>query len=147
MAHDYALTVRAEVARRRGQPAEALALLERARPQQWWNPLVVASPFYGQSYERWMRAELSTALGKEATALDWYAGLGFWGPGTESTLMPPARIRMGEITEGLGQRDEAIAHYTRALERWKDCDPKFRPMLDDIRRRLARLRAAGSPGE
>jgi len=145
MAHDLAFTVRAELARRRGEPAEALALLERARPDRWYPVIPWISPIDGLSYERWMRAELLAALGRDAEALDWYAGIGVWGPGTESSLVPARLVRVGEIYERLGQREEAVAQYTAFVALWRECDPELRPIVDDVRRRILRL--GGQVGE
>ena len=53
-----------------GRPAEALAELGRAHTEAWFL-LTVASPFYSQAFERWMRAELLTELGRDDEADGW----------------------------------------------------------------------------
>jgi serine/threonine-protein kinase len=53
-----------------GRPGEALAELGRAQTEAWFL-LTVASPFYSQAFERWMRAELLTELGRDDEAAGW----------------------------------------------------------------------------
>jgi DNA-binding SARP family transcriptional activator/TolB-like protein len=53
-----------------GKPSEALAELGRAHTEAWFL-LTVASPFYSQAFERWMRAELLTELGRDDEADGW----------------------------------------------------------------------------
>lgn len=61
---------RARVLWLEGQPAEALSILEQGRSEAWFL-LTVASPFYAQAFERFMRAELLDALGREDEASGW----------------------------------------------------------------------------
>ena len=53
-----------------GHPSEALAELGRAQTEAWFL-LTVASPFYSQAFERWMRAELLAELGRDDEADGW----------------------------------------------------------------------------
>ncbi|HEU4827967.1 MAG TPA: BTAD domain-containing putative transcriptional regulator, partial [Gemmatimonadales bacterium] len=53
-----------------GKPEEALAELGRGQTEAWFL-LTVASPFYSQAFERWMRAELLTELGRDDEADGW----------------------------------------------------------------------------
>ncbi|HEX6643616.1 MAG TPA: tetratricopeptide repeat protein, partial [Gemmatimonadales bacterium] len=57
-----------------GHPAEALAELGKAETEAWFL-LTVASPFYSQAFERWMRAELLTALARPDEAAGWRRSL------------------------------------------------------------------------
>ncbi len=46
-----------------------------------------------------------------------------------------------EIAEfSLGQREKAVEHYTRFTNLWRDCDPEFRPLVEDAQERLRLLR-------
>jgi hypothetical protein len=155
MARGLALTVRADVARRRAFPAEALALLERGRLDRWWtaaaevvvpDPLDPDSPRMTLSYERWMRAELLAGLGHTREAIHWYAGLGVM-HGQEAGYLAPSRLRMAEMYERLGEREQAAEQYARFIRLWKDCDPELRPLVEDARRRLARLTEEDVPSE
>ena len=64
----------ARVAWARGDHVKALALLEARRPPVWFQH-AVASPFYSQAFERYMRGEVLQALGREAEARGWLQGL------------------------------------------------------------------------
>lgn len=152
MARDLALAVRADVAWRSGRRAEALSLLERWRPEQWWmakptvtkpDPEDLGSVLQGHaySYERWMRADLLASLGRPREAMNWYAALGFL-VGEDMSYLAPSRLRMGELYERLGEREQAIEQYVRFVKLWRDCDPELRPLVKDVRERIARLRAA-----
>ena len=61
---------RARVLWLEGKPAEALAVLEGGRSEAWFL-LTVASPYYAQAFERYMRAELLEMLGREEEAEGW----------------------------------------------------------------------------
>jgi len=47
--------------------------------------------------------------------------------------------RLGELYEDRGDRQRAAQYYERFVELWKDADPELRPVLDEVRRRVARL--------
>ena len=61
-------------AKARGDVAAALARLDESRPTLWFQQ-AVASPFYAQAFERYMRAELLAALGREREAAGWFKSL------------------------------------------------------------------------
>ena len=65
---------RARAAWAAGEPAMALRELESGRSEAWFQ-LTVASPFYSQAFERFMRAELLRELGREAEAEGWYRSI------------------------------------------------------------------------
>lgn len=54
--------------------------------------------------------------------------------------IPFAHLRIGEVREKQGRTNEAIDHLTRFIEFWKDCDPELRPVVEDAKRRLERLK-------
>jgi DNA-binding SARP family transcriptional activator len=58
----------------RGRPAEALAKLERARPELWFQ-LTVASPFFSLASQRYLRARLLEEVGRGREAAGWYRAL------------------------------------------------------------------------
>ena len=64
----------ARIAWSKGETTEALALLEHSRPALWFQQ-AVASPFYAQAFERYMRAELLMAQGRERDAVGWFRSL------------------------------------------------------------------------
>jgi len=139
-AASLAHALRAEIARTRGDPAGALAELDRFA-------FAVSPPNGGNSLahwgvrERFLRAELLHALGRDEEALRWYDSFLFY---YDVPWIAAAHFRRGEIEERLGQRDQARFHYARFLRLWKDCDPELRPLTDLARQALARL--GGPPG-
>ena len=58
----------------RGKPEEALARLERARPELWFQ-LTVASPFFTLASQRFLRARLLDELGRHGEAEGWYRSI------------------------------------------------------------------------
>jgi DNA-binding SARP family transcriptional activator/tRNA A-37 threonylcarbamoyl transferase component Bud32 len=50
--------------------------------------------------------------------------------------------RLGELHEFRGNRERAIRYYSRFVELWKSADPELRPLVTDVRRRIARLQRA-----
>jgi len=64
----------AALAHARGRDAEALARLERARPELWFQ-LTVASPFFSLASQRFLRARLLVVLGRTAEAEAWYRSM------------------------------------------------------------------------
>ena len=64
----------ARIAWANGDAATALARLDRSRPTLWFQQ-AVASPFYAQAFERYMRAELLAAEGRQREAVGWFESL------------------------------------------------------------------------
>ncbi|MBA3496693.1 MAG: tetratricopeptide repeat protein [Gemmatimonadales bacterium] len=64
----------AALAQARGKPAEALARLERARPELWFQ-LTVASPFFSLASQRFLRARLLEETGRPREAAGWYRSM------------------------------------------------------------------------
>ena len=64
----------ARVAWARGDHTKALAYLEGRRPAVWFQH-AVASPFYSQAFERYMRGEMLVALGRVEEARGWFESL------------------------------------------------------------------------
>ncbi|MEP6687563.1 MAG: BTAD domain-containing putative transcriptional regulator [Gemmatimonadales bacterium] len=64
----------AALAHARGRTPEALARLERARPELWFQ-LTVASPFFTLASQRFLRAKLLEAAGRGREAAGWYRSI------------------------------------------------------------------------
>jgi len=64
----------ARIAWARGDHIKALAILEARRPAVWFQH-AVASPFYSQAFERYMRGEVLLALGRADEARGWLESL------------------------------------------------------------------------
>ena len=54
--------------------------------------------------------------------------------------LAPVQRRLGELYEAKGDVERALTWYGRFLETWKHADPELRPQIEDVRRRVARLR-------
>ena len=55
----------------------------------------------------------------------------------DAVELPAIYQRLGDLYASRGDRVEAREYYSRLLELWKDCDPDLRPVLAEVRRRLA----------
>ena len=87
--------LRAAIARAEGRTADALAMLERPQPQHWFQ-LTVASPFFAQTSQRYLRAELLREAGRPREAAGWYASIAERSP-YELIYAEPARRRLDEM--------------------------------------------------
>jgi tetratricopeptide (TPR) repeat protein len=137
LARDLAAGVRAQVSLGRANAGEALATLEGTRFEAWYQSML-SSPFYSQDRERYLRAELLAARGREEEALTWY---GSFAEGSiyELVYLAPSHLRRAEIYERRGERERAVGHYRRFIELWRDCDPNLQPMVEEAERALARM--------
>ena len=139
VAHAFAGSLRAQVAQLEGKSEDALAILEQTRLEIAWEA-PFRSAFFSRAYERYLRAELLRAVGRDQDALPWYTSL------EESMLydrvyLAPSHMRRAEIYEKLGDREKAAFHYSRFVELWKDCDEELRPQVGEVERRLRSLKA------
>jgi serine/threonine-protein kinase len=130
---DLSRGLRAEVARARGRPDQALALLDSTG---FWTREDVKrtgnSPFYEHEYEQFTRAELLFALGRHGEALQLYGAIAdeLFHSGA------PAHLRLAQVYEAQGERRKAAVHYGRFVDLWKDCDPELRPLVEQARQRM-----------
>ena len=138
---DLSLAVRGYTAWRRGEVAEALAFLEQARMQRYYQ-MAITSPFYSQSFQRYLRAMLLEETGRLDEALRWYSSFAEVSP-YDLVHMAPSHLRRAEIHDRRGENDEAARHYARFVELWSDADPELRPLVDRAEARLAEL--SGEP--
>ncbi len=140
IARGFRHAIRAELARARGATAEALAEIERGSRA---SPFVPAwtSAFISQAYERYERAELLFALGRDDEALRWYATFNENSP-YDLIYLGPALYRQGQIHERHGRARAATEDYARFVALWRDCDEELRPLSEDAARRLRALVAA-----
>ncbi|MEO8561598.1 MAG: BTAD domain-containing putative transcriptional regulator [bacterium] len=132
------LSVRAEHEKKSGRAAAALAALEQGARA---TPFVAAwtSSIVAQSYERYQRAELLHALGRDDEALRWYGTFGENSP-YDLVYLAPSLLRQAQIHDARGERALAVALYMRFVDLWSDCDPELRPMTVAARARLAALK-------
>lgn len=131
-----ALTIRADVALRRGRTGDALRLLQGVRgeiPSDLLN-----HPLYSEEHARWLRAEALFQMDRLEDAIRWYTH-GFNGTPHELAYRAPAELRLAQIHESLNRPDRARLHYARFVELWDDADDQLQPRLEEARRALERL--------
>lgn len=114
LAGTLAAGVRARIAWAAGDLGDALRQLEASRSDVWFQR-TVASPFYGQIFERFMRAELLQALGRDAEAASWYRSLVERSP-FELPYRPVVQARLHDIALRDGDVDAAGTHQARFRE-------------------------------
>ncbi len=136
LVRDLARGLRAMVARGEHHPETALTLLESIRPHARRSQL--ESLFFSRALERYLRAELLVSLGRGAEALPWYDAMAQLSPG-ELVFLAPSHLRRAEIYEAMGDRAEAVEHYTRFIGLWKDADAESQQQVSEARARLRRL--------
>jgi serine/threonine-protein kinase len=135
--HDIVRRVQATDALVSGDTAAALALLEEVRLQVW-HQLSIASPFISGSLERYLLARLLEEAGRHEEALRWYGS--FEGVALHDRVYAaPAHWRRARIHEVLGDREQAVLHYQRFVELWRDADPELEAMVTEARSELERL--------
>ena len=87
--------LRAALARAEGRAAVGLTMLERSRPELWFQ-LTVASPFFSLASQRYLRAELLRETGRPEEAAGWYSTIAQRSP-YELIYAGPARQRLAEM--------------------------------------------------
>jgi hypothetical protein len=87
--------LRAALARAEGRAAAGLTMLERSRPELWFQ-LTVASPFFSLASQRYLRAELLRECGRQQEAAGWYSTIAQRSP-YELIYAEPARRRVAEM--------------------------------------------------
>ena len=129
----HALTVRAQVAASQDRPETALRFLEQIEPAGRCSG-------WPEQIGRWLQAELLLNLGRYEEALLWYEP---FAASCEFNIefCAPARFRMGEIYERLGEPEMAARHYMRFLKLWHDCDPELQPYVDQAQRAVEQITA------
>jgi serine/threonine-protein kinase len=142
LARDFACSIRARHLWRAGDAAAALEALDRSRRRPRQITVVLQSPFYPQTAERWLRAELLRHLGRFKESLRWYGTL------AQASLydliyLGPSHLRLGQVHQDLGDLCQAARHFAQFTELWADCDPELRPLVAEAERRLARLPPPG----
>jgi serine/threonine protein kinase/tetratricopeptide (TPR) repeat protein len=131
---DLGLEVKAEVAIAQGSPGAALASL-RQRVDQSWFECHFASPFFSGTRGRYLRAGLETDVPQAAVLFSTFEGYA----GYALAYAGPARLHRAALYERQGDRAAAARDYAWFLDRWKDCDREFTPLLDTARAGLARV--------
>ena len=124
----FARSIRARVAGEAGRPAEALEQLEQSR----WD--VVESVFEAEALDRYYRAELLFALGRQAEALEWYRTIAERAT-YELVYVAPARWRQAWLYAQVGDRARAADAYRTVARLWRDADQPLRETAAKAARR------------
>jgi tetratricopeptide (TPR) repeat protein len=140
LAHDLGLEIRAEIALRGADSAQALAQLRQCKCEAWYE-LYLASPFMTRARGRFLEAALAARTGDPQGAMSRLGG--FEGFVYDLMYAGPAHLERGRLAERLGDGRAATEHYRRFLTLWKGADPEFQPMLDSARAGLGRVAGAG----
>jgi tetratricopeptide (TPR) repeat protein len=124
-----------------GRSAEALREFDSGRlggryARSWQR--AYSSPFFSQSYERYLRAGALAGLGRDADALRWYGSL-WMANAFDLVYLAPAQLEAAALYERAGDRAPALAAYRRFVELWRDADPELRPVVERARARIAAL--------
>jgi hypothetical protein len=108
-------TLHADRLRSAGAVQEALAVLEMPTADVWFQ-LVVASPFFAGTYERFLRAELLAEAGRPVEALAWWDAIAQRSP-FELPFKAPALERQAALWRDLGDsaRGDRCADRARVL--------------------------------
>jgi tetratricopeptide (TPR) repeat protein len=108
-------TLHAELLLARGQPAEALAVLEQGRLDVWFQ-YAVSSPFYAGAFERFLRADLLARAGRAPEAIRWWESIAERTP-FELPFKAPALSRIATTWRELGDEERAreAEHKARVL--------------------------------
>ena len=73
-----------------------------------------------------------------------YVGATYLGRvGMDALYLAGIRKRLGEMYEAKGNTQRAATNYAAFLALWKGADPELQPKVQEVRRRLARLKDAG----
>jgi tetratricopeptide (TPR) repeat protein len=137
VAKDLSHGIRGHVAWRRGRAAEALAELEQAHMRAGYEP-GVASPFFSEAVERFLRAAALEATGRHEDALQLYGSFKDYNL-YDLIYVAPASLARARILEGLGRPSEAVNEYATVVDLWQDCDPELRPLVREARLAMSRL--------
>src|SRR3989441_1037506 len=144
--HAWAQTVRADVARRRHRPADALAALQGVRGEipvelepaidpGRASTITVDQRLSSEEHARYLRADVLHELGRDEEARHWLE-TSFQNTPSELTYLAPYHLGLAQIYQRMGERAKAADHYSRFIDLWKDCDPELRPIVEDAKARL-----------
>jgi serine/threonine-protein kinase len=120
-----------------GRYAEAVPLMRRSAAGFNWFCRTCLQVQIGEAFDRQGLPD-SALVAYEKYATQFSSGF----IGQDSDL-PVSYIRLGEIYEAKGDRDQAIEYYTKLLDLWKDADPALQPRLKEIRDRVGKLAGEG----
>jgi tetratricopeptide (TPR) repeat protein len=120
-----------QIALAANKPAEALVFFRAADAA---GCRVCVLPVIGQSYDLLGNADSTIAVFNRY--LDTPApDRGF----TDGFFMPGIHKRLGELYEAKGDRQQALSHYMKFADLWKNADSELQPRVAEVRAKIARL--------
>ncbi|MFQ5678025.1 MAG: BTAD domain-containing putative transcriptional regulator [Gemmatimonadota bacterium] len=137
LARRLAGVLRAEAARREGNPEKARVILDGLPlpPRASYEHLLD----YPRGYERYLRGVVNQELGRATEAMRWYST--FPDPaGHDLPFLAPSHLRRAQILDVLGNGPQAATHYARFVELWTAAEPELESTVAAARHRLAELR-------
>jgi tetratricopeptide (TPR) repeat protein len=133
-ARAVAEALRAVASERDGNRSDAIRRLEAALPGIPGECPGEGCPVHGVlrfQLGRWLLDE-----GQPARAEPYFASL----TRRRSYGFLPVSLYLGKAYEALGNLDDARREYEMFAQDWQDCDPELRPLLDDAKQSLARMK-------
>nr|WP_240978698.1 BTAD domain-containing putative transcriptional regulator [Longimicrobium terrae] len=129
--------LRARVRAAAGDVPGALQLVQSGWPEPV-PELFVKDDSYSTVADRFFRARLLAASGRDAEALAWFGSL----PEdiSRGIMFPTAAEEdQARILERMGRRREAAEHYARFAHRWRQAEPELLPAVRAAQQRSAAL--------
>jgi tetratricopeptide (TPR) repeat protein len=62
---------------------------------------------------------------------------------SDAFFLAGSHRRLGELHDARGDREQAVSHYSRFVDLWKDADPELQPLVRQARERMAALQRGG----
>jgi len=60
--------------------------------------------------------------------------------GTDGQYLAVSHKRLGELYEAKNDQENALSHYLKFVDLWKNADPELQPKVAEVRARIARLK-------
>jgi eukaryotic-like serine/threonine-protein kinase len=118
-----------------GRVAEAVTELETAGKLQVCA--ICPLPDLGRALEAAGRVRDAATVYRRYLTTPW-----MWRYEPDAVELGWTTQRLAELQERLGEREAAVATYSRLLELWREADPPLQTILADVRVRIATVREA-----
>jgi tetratricopeptide (TPR) repeat protein len=128
--------LRAELALRDGQPAEAIRTLRDAIDSYPERGVARFGPALGLAYSRVGQRDSAIAVFERFLASNNRDRVNGTGPRFEAIAFE----RLGALYEDRGDKAKALERYETLLALWKNADAELQPVVRDLRGRVERLR-------
>lgn len=115
--------------------ARALAEVSRSHPDRFSH--ATERIFWAGAHERFLKAELPHAVGREEEALALYGS--FPREALDLVYLAPSQRRQAQIYERLGMKREAVSHYARFADLWKEAEPELQELVAQAQNAVTRL--------